>query len=227
MQLDELEVKRATFRARLTKQKRAADDEVKVDAEGRSPFQNSDATPNPDARPQCPKSPADERRLKRTLGCPLPEFVAKVGTHEAVRRAKAELRNAKRARSGKLHALWSAVLARIDHGGNEDAIGAKRATGRRPFGPRLRRQSHEGPAEAAAAVISLASMPGPSCPVIPPDLPTIANAPRPAEARRTGVIQPVRAFVGPLPTAVTADRGALSAVAADRPERIRGGRVGP
>ena len=129
-----------------------------------------------------PLSPAGERRLNRTLGYPLPEFVAKFGAHEAVRRAKAELRSAKRARSRKLHAVWSAVLARIDHGRNEDAIGAKRATGRRPFRPRLRRQSHEGSAKAAPAVISPASTPGPSRPVITPGLSTSANAPRAAKS---------------------------------------------
>ena len=139
-----------------------------------------------------PLSPANERCLKRTLGCPLPEFVAKFGADEAVRRAKAELRSAKRARSRKLHALWSAVLARIDHGRNEDAIGAKRATGRRPFGPRLRRQSHEGPAEAAPAVISLASTPGPSRPVITPGLQRLRMRHGRQRARRTGMIQPVR-----------------------------------
>ncbi len=238
MRLAELEVKRATLRAHLIKQKRAdgtrrkflvgargrtprfsreledvlrsmlpgsparaADKALCADLLGAPPPTKSEPTPRPeprsalpcDTKPRCetpmseidcdrPLSPADERRLKRTLGYPLPEFFGKFGADEAVRRTKAELRSAKRARSRKLHALWSAVLARIDHGRNEDAIGAKRATGRRPFGPRRRRQSHEGPAGAAPAVISPASTPGPSRPVITPELAASANAPRAAKS---------------------------------------------
>ena len=117
-------------------------------------------TPMPAIDCDKPLSSADERSLKHTLGSPLPEFIAKFGADEAVRRAKAELRGAKRARSRKHFTLWSAVLARIEHSRNEDSIGAKRATGRSPLGPRGGRQSHEGPAVAVPAVISLASAPG-------------------------------------------------------------------
>ena len=180
---------------------RAADKALCADLLGDMPPTKSEPTPRVeprtetrcDAKPRCetpmpeidydrPLSSADERCLKRTLGCPLPEFIAKFGVDEAVRRAKAELRGAKRARSRKHYTLWSAVLARIEHSRNEDANGAKRATARSPFGPRRRRQSHEGPAAAVPAVISLASAPGASRPVIiTSDPETSANAPRTAK----------------------------------------------
>ena len=167
----------------------------RVEPRSRTPMRHQTPMRDPNARNRLrPTSLASGRtpsqahsRLPRS-----PNLSPNSGPTEAVRRAEAELRSAKRARSRTLHALWSAVLARIDHGRNEDAIGAKRATGRRPFGPRPRRQSHEGLAEATPAVISLASTPGPSRPVITPELAASANAPRAAKSARTGMIQPVR-----------------------------------
>ena len=88
----------------------------------------------------------EERLLKRALGSAIPEFIARFGAADAVKRAEAELRRARRARSRKLYAFWSAVLAQIDPGRSEGSIRSER-TGRSPFGPRHRgRQSHEGPA---------------------------------------------------------------------------------
>ena len=55
-------------------------------------------------------SPKEQRILMRTLGCSVEELVARL----AIRRVKTELRRAKRARSRKLHTLWSAVLVRIE-----------------------------------------------------------------------------------------------------------------
>src|SRR5271166_1041951 len=77
----------------------------------------------------------EERLLRRTLGCAIPEFVAKFGADEAVKRAEAELRRARRARSRKLHAFWSAVLAQIDPGKNESSVRGD-WTARSPVGPR-------------------------------------------------------------------------------------------
>ena len=85
----------------------------------------------------------EERLLKRALGCAIPEFIASFGAADAVKRVEAELRRARRARSRKLYAFWSAVLAHIDPGRNEGSIRGER-TARSPFGPRRGRQSHEG-----------------------------------------------------------------------------------
>ena len=87
----------------------------------------------------------EERLLKRALGSAIPEFIARFGAASAVKWVEAELRRARRARSRKLYAFWSAVLAHIDPGRNESSIRCDR-TARSPFGPRRRRQSHEGPA---------------------------------------------------------------------------------
>ncbi len=87
----------------------------------------------------------EERLLKRALGCAIPEFTARLGAAAAVKRVEAELRRARRARSRKLYAFWSAVLAQIDPGTKESSIRDER-TARSPFGPRRGRQSHEGPA---------------------------------------------------------------------------------
>ncbi len=87
----------------------------------------------------------EERLLKRALGCAIPEFIANFGADEAVKRVETELRRARRARSRKLYAFWSAVLAQIDPGRNEISIRGER-TAPSPFGPRRGRQSQEGPA---------------------------------------------------------------------------------
>jgi hypothetical protein len=62
------------------------------------------------------------RLLKRALGSAVPEFIARFGAADAIKRAEAELRRARRARSRKLYAFWSAVLAQIDPGRNEISI---------------------------------------------------------------------------------------------------------
>jgi hypothetical protein len=62
-----------------------------------------------------PSSSAQEQRiLMRALGCGVEELVARLGTGNAIKRVETELRRAKRARSRKLHAFWSAVLVRIE-----------------------------------------------------------------------------------------------------------------
>jgi hypothetical protein len=50
----------------------------------------------------------------RALGCDVEELVARLGAENAIKRVKTELRRARRARSRKLHAFWSAVLVRIE-----------------------------------------------------------------------------------------------------------------
>ena len=97
----------------------------------------------------------EERLLKRTLGCAIPEFIANFGVDEAV----------KRARSRKLYAFWSAVLAQIDPGRNESSIRGDR-TARSPFRPRRGRQSHEGPARLGDDRLSPAPAGGAARPVI-------------------------------------------------------------
>ena len=126
----------------------------------------------------------EERLLKRTLGCAIPEFIANFGADEAVKRVETELRRARRARSRKLYAFWSAVLAHIDPGRNEGSIRGER-TGRSPFGPRRGRQSHEGPARPGDDRISPAPTAGAARPVITGQaLETPApNAPRAAASR--------------------------------------------
>jgi len=44
----------------------------------------------------------EERLLKRALGSAIPEFIARFGAADAVKRAEAELRRARRARSREL-----------------------------------------------------------------------------------------------------------------------------
>jgi len=126
----------------------------------------------------------EERLLRRTLGCAIPEFIAKFGADEAVKRVETELRRARRARSRKLYAFWSAVLAQIDPGRNEGSIRGER-TGRSPFGPRPGRQSHEGPARLSDDRLSPAPAGGAARPVITGQaLETPApNAPRTAASR--------------------------------------------
>jgi hypothetical protein len=65
-----------------------------------------DFTPSPSARQQ--------RFLTRALGCGVEELVAQLGVENAMKRVETELRRAKRLRSRKLHAFWSAVLVRIE-----------------------------------------------------------------------------------------------------------------
>ena len=126
----------------------------------------------------------EERLLKRTLGCAIPEFIASFGADEAVKRVETELRRARRARSRKLYAFWSAVLAHIDPGRNEGSIRGER-TARGPFGPRPGRQSHEGPARLSDDRISPAPTAGAARLVITGQaLETPApNAPRTAASR--------------------------------------------
>jgi hypothetical protein len=50
----------------------------------------------------------------RALGCGIEELVARLGPENAIKRVETELRRARRARSRKLHAFWSAVLVRIE-----------------------------------------------------------------------------------------------------------------
>jgi hypothetical protein len=59
-------------------------------------------------------SARQQRFLTRALGCGVEELVAQVGVENAVKRVETEVRRAKRARSRKLHAFWSAVLVRIE-----------------------------------------------------------------------------------------------------------------
>jgi hypothetical protein len=87
----------------------------------------------------------EARLLKRALGSAIPEFIARFGAADAVKRAEAELRRARRARSRKLYAFWSVVLAQIDPDRNESSFRGER-TARSPFGPRPGGQPHEGPA---------------------------------------------------------------------------------
>ncbi len=98
----------------------------------------------------------EERLLKRVLGCALPEFIARLGVGGAVKRVEAELRRARRARSRKLYAFWSAVLAQIDPGRNENSIRGER-TAPSPFGPHRGGQSHEGPARLSDDPLSPAT----------------------------------------------------------------------
>ncbi|HKN31146.1 MAG TPA: hypothetical protein VJY34_26030 [Roseiarcus sp.] len=47
----------------------------------------------------------EEHLLKRALGSAIPEFIARFGAAGAIKRAEAELRRARRARSRKLYAF--------------------------------------------------------------------------------------------------------------------------
>ena len=107
----------------------------------------------------------EARLLKRALGSAVPEFIARFGAAGAIKRAKAELRRARRARSRKLYALWSAVLAQTDPGRNESSVQGER-TARSPLGPRRGRQSHEGQARLTDDRLSPAPAGGAARPVI-------------------------------------------------------------
>ena len=126
----------------------------------------------------------EERLLKRALGSAIPEFIARFGAADAIKRAEAELRRARRARSRKLYAFWSAVLAQIDPGRNESSFRGER-TARSPFRPRRGHQSHEGPARLSDDRLSPAPAGGAARPVITGQaLETPApNAPRTAASR--------------------------------------------
>jgi len=126
----------------------------------------------------------EQRLLKRALGCAIPEFVARLGADSAVKRVEAELRRARRARSRKLYAFWSAVLAHIDPGRNDISIRGER-TAPSPFGPRRGRQSHEGPARLSDDPLSPATAAGAAAPRIAGQvLETPAqNAPQTASSR--------------------------------------------
>jgi hypothetical protein len=126
----------------------------------------------------------EERLPKRALGCAIPKFVAQLGAAGAVKWVEAELRQARRARSRKLYAFWSAVLAQIDSGRNESSIRGER-TERSPFGPRRGRQSHQGPAllsddPLSPATAAAAARPGIAGQVVETPAP---NAPRTASSR--------------------------------------------
>ena len=82
----------------------------------------------------------EERLLKGALGCAIPEFIARFGTADAVKRVESELRRARRARSRKLYTFWSAVLAQIEMPAKESSI-RKRAEERGPFDPAERPRS--------------------------------------------------------------------------------------
>jgi hypothetical protein len=107
----------------------------------------------------------EERLLKRALGSAVPEFIARFGAADAIKRAEAELRRARRARSRKLYAFWGAVLAQIDPGKNESSFRGE-LTGRSPFRPRRVHQSHKGPARLSDHRLSPAPTAGAAGPVI-------------------------------------------------------------
>jgi len=126
----------------------------------------------------------EERLLKRALGSAIPEFIARFGAADAIKRAEAELRRARRARSRKLYAFWSAVLAQIDPDRNESSFRGERM-GRSPFRARPGHQSHEGQARLSDDRLSPAPVGGAAGPVITSQaLETPApNAPRAAASR--------------------------------------------
>jgi hypothetical protein len=126
----------------------------------------------------------EARLLKRALGSAVPEFIARFGAADGIKRAEAELRRARRARSRKLYAFWSAVLAQIDPGRNESSVRGDR-TARSSVGPRRGRQSHEGQARLSADRFSPAPAGGAAGPVITAQaLETPApHAPRKATSR--------------------------------------------
>src|SRR5208337_4496983 len=126
----------------------------------------------------------EEHLLKRALGSAIPEFIARFGAAGAVKRVEAELRRARRARSRKLYAFWSAVLAHIDSGRSDISIRGER-TAPSPFGPRRGCQSHEGPARLSDDPLSPATAAGAAPPSIAGQvLETPApNAPRRAASR--------------------------------------------
>ncbi len=107
----------------------------------------------------------EARLLKCALGSAIPEFIARFGAADAIKRAEAELRRARRARSRKLYAFWSAVLAQIDPNRNESSVRGER-TVRSPFRPRPGHQSHEGQARLSDDRLSPASAGGAAGPVI-------------------------------------------------------------
>jgi hypothetical protein len=126
----------------------------------------------------------EERLLKRALGSAIPEFIARFGAAGAIKRAEAELRCARRARSRKLYGFWSAVVAQIDPSRNESSVRGDR-TARSPFGPRRGLQPHEGQARLSDDRFSSAPAGGAARPVTTGQaLETPApNAPREAASR--------------------------------------------
>jgi len=67
-----------------------------------------------DRRSDLTPSPEEQRILMRAFGCGVEELVARFGAENAIKRVETELRGARRARSRKLHAFWSAVLVKIE-----------------------------------------------------------------------------------------------------------------
>ena len=122
----------------------------------------------------------EARLLKRALGSAIPEFIARFGAADAVKRAEAELRRARRARSRKLYAFWSAVLAQIDPGRKESSVRGEGAA-RSPFAPHPGRQPHEGPARLSDDRLSPAPAGGAARPVITAQA---LETPAPKEASR-------------------------------------------
>ncbi len=215
---------------------RAADKALCADLLGDMPPTKLEPTPRVeprteprcDAKPRCetpmpeidcdrPLSSADERCLKRTLGCPLPEFIAKFGADEAVRRAKAELRGAKRARSRNTIPFgarsWRAsstagMKTPTEPSGRRggalsvpagDVSPPKPEPGRSPPSSRWRqRPAHRVQSSSPRTLKCLRMRHGRR------------------RGRRAGMIHPVRAVVGPFPAAGKADRGALFVVVPSR-----------
>jgi hypothetical protein len=85
----------------------------------------------------------EERLLNGALGCPIPEFIARFGAADAIKRVELELRRARRARSRKLYAFWSVVLAQIATPAKESSIRTQ-AEEHGPFDRAEKPPSHEG-----------------------------------------------------------------------------------
>jgi hypothetical protein len=91
-------------------------------------------------------SPKEQRILMCALGSGVEELVARLGAENATKRVKTELRRGRRARSRKLHTLWSDVLVRIE---------ADTGVRRNPKPPRKARRTatpgHDAPAQDKGA----------------------------------------------------------------------------
>ena len=67
-----------------------------------------------DSQPDLSPSSAEQRLFQLAMGCGVEDFIGRFGAETAIRRAKAELRRARRARSRKLYQFWSAMLVRLE-----------------------------------------------------------------------------------------------------------------
>ena len=56
-----------------------------------------------DSQPDLSPSSAEQRLFQLAMGCGVEDFIGRFGAETAIRRAKAELRRARRARSRKLY----------------------------------------------------------------------------------------------------------------------------